>query len=242
MSTSSLVDSLRLVFSALGRREIQPYLDQQNQTTVAQIVRESFTNHYCPPSLSGVQPFLFLAEIGAEKLRRDYISSFVSQKLANMSFLAPFTAHDAELSVRLGCLEKLHACLEMVSLLSGTLRLSPNTLGSAARQMLTHLSQHAADPQHTYSFPVKTAEVRAVVCSIPPVLWSLETHNPVRIGNLQESNLLCLSAAHPFLHVSGARGGTESASQEEEGSGAAKESSQETPYHLVRRTETVIVM
>nr|KAG5711628.1 hypothetical protein BaRGS_016810 [Batillaria attramentaria] len=243
MSTAELVDSLRLVFSTLGRGELQPFVDQQNQTTVAQIVRESFTGRFSAPSLAGVQPFLFLAEIGAEKLRRDYINIFVSQRLASLSFLSPFITTESDLSTRLGLLEKMHAGLEMVALLSGTLRLTPETLGSAARQMLTHLTRHAIDPQHTFSFSLKTAEVHAILSSLRPVLWSVETHTSVGFGNVQESNLYCLCANQPFLHVASV---SEESSGQGDASGVGKETGSspepDNQYCLVHRSETVLMM
>ena len=202
MSTADLISSLRLVFNALGHGHLRPFVDRHNQTTVAQMVRESFTGRFSFPSLTGIQPFLFLAEMGAEKLRRDYIHVFVSQCLATPSTLESFTATERELHAKLDDLDKLHSVLEMVTLLGAFLRLPSETLGSVARHMLLHYHQHPVNPQHVFSFSVKTSEVRYVLSSIRPVLWCMEMTSKVAgAENVYESSLHCLCATQPFLHL-----------------------------------------
>ena len=199
MSTADLVASLRIIFRALGQGQLRPFVDRHNQTTVAQMVRESFTGRFSCPSLTGIQPFLFLAEMGAEKLRRDYIQIFLSQNLASTSALEAFISTQGELAAKLEDLGKLHSVLEMVALLKTSLHLPMDTLGVTARHMLAHYRQHPVNPQHVFSFPVKTSEVRYIISSVQPVMWCVETTNQVSEG-VQESMLHCLTATQPFLH------------------------------------------
>jgi hypothetical protein len=63
-------------------------------------VTHSFSVFFAVPAgLTGVEPFALLAEMGAEKLRRDYIAVFVTYSLATPSALANFTDTEAELPV-----------------------------------------------------------------------------------------------------------------------------------------------
>ena len=250
MSTADLVSSLRLVFSALGRGQLRPFVERHNQTTVAQMVREAFTGRFSAPSLTGVQPFLFLAEVGAEKLRRDYIHLFVSQSLAAPSALEGLTATERELQARLGDLDKLHSVLEMVTLLGASLRLPTDTLGGVALQMLSHYRRHPIDPQHVFGFSVKTSEVRCVLSAMRPVMWCAEVTGQVTgAENVYESSLQCLCATQPFLHLQarrskGAAGGGKGDNCEsvENGVELSPVGDAKGQYCLVQRKESVVIM
>ena len=249
MSTADLVSSLRLIFNALGRGQLQPYVDRHNQTTVAQMVRESFTGRFSSPSLTGIQPFLFLAEMGAEKLRRDYIHIFVSQCLATPSTLESFTATERELHTKLEDLNKLHSVLEMVTLLGAFLHLPNDTLGSIARHMLSHYRQQSVNPQHVFNFSVKTSEVRYILSAVQPVMWCMEMTSKVAgTENIYESSLHCLCAMQPFLHLQARSKGDQivkgdnSESQENGVIELSPVRDTRGQYCLVQRKESVVIM
>ncbi|KAL8573393.1 hypothetical protein ACOMHN_032408 [Nucella lapillus] len=242
ISTADLISSLRLVFKAIGQGHLRPFVDRHNQTTVAQIVRESFMGRFSAPSLTGIQPFLFVAEMGAEKLRRDYIHIMVSRSLATPADLEPFTSPDHDLHSKLDRLAKLHSVLEMVALLAASLRLPSDTLSMVARRMLSHYGQHPTDPRHIFSFPVKTSEVRYIISSIPPAMWCVETSGgEERVGNnVQESSLHCLSVTQPLLHIQvdvSNRG-----DNLEKGVELRPVNDTLSDYCLVHRRETVVVL
>ncbi|XP_076467957.1 protein zwilch homolog [Babylonia areolata] len=247
-STHDLISSLRMVFKALGQGHLRPFVDRHNHTTMAQIVRESFTSRFSAPSLTGDQPLLFVAEMGAEKLRRDYIQVFVSQSLATPSCLEAFTGPDQELADKVEQLLKLHSVVEMMALLGATLRLPGDTLGGVARHMLSHYRLHPLDPHHVFTFPVKTCHVRHVLGSVPPVLWCVETGGAVSAtDSLGERSLHCLSLAQPLTHLQATNNNvappSHGASRGEESQGGVVLSpvgDGSSDYCLVCRRETVV--
>lgn len=229
---------MKIIFASLNQGQLLPFVERQNQSTIAQIIRDSFSGRFTMPSLIGSQPFLFLAEIGIEKLQRDYINIFVSQHLVSASNLIVLTTSSVELLARLEKLEKLHSTLEMIFFLARTLCLQTDTLCLVAKQLLTHYQQHPVLEQDVFSFSTKMSEVRTVLNKLSPVRWCVETNSNTCSEDVKESTLHCLCAVQPFLHLQGRENSIYGMATEKS---VTNGNGKNSKYFLVHRSENAII-
>ena len=237
-SASDLIASFRLVFSDLKWNKLRPYVDRSNQTIVGQLVREFMTaGDISKPSLIGKQSFFFLAEMGVEKLKRDYIYTLVSQSLALRSDLDNFFTPGQELKHHLNDLKKLQGLVEVVMLLGSSLNLHMTSLREIVQHMLTHYAQAQVDQQHVFEFSVRATEVCHVITSTKLESWQVEFDQQVGGGEdtQTESSLYCLCASHPFLHM-------EDVTCEDESVDTESEEPHQEHYYLVKRKESVVLL
>ncbi|XP_071115433.1 protein zwilch homolog [Haliotis cracherodii] len=196
---SDLVSSLQYIFNCLSSGRVQPMVHNNNHTTMAQLVRDSYMGRMMVPPLKGITPIKLLAEMGGEKLKRDYINAFLSSDMTTLSHLAHLVSMSKSLEENLEQLEKLQNVLEMVSMLKLFLSLPHSSLGSAARQMLKHYETNAIEEKHVFEFGVPTSSVQSVMDTCSPCEWKARFDHTV--GSVTESTIYCLTSTQPFRHV-----------------------------------------
>ncbi|XP_046573629.1 protein zwilch homolog [Haliotis rubra] len=198
-SFSDLESSLKYIFNCLSSGSVQPMVHNNNHTTMAQLVRDSYVGRMMVPPLKGITPIILLAEMGVEKLKRDYINTFLSSDMTTLSHLTNMVSMSKSLEENLEKLEKLQNVLEMVSMLKLFLSLPHSSLGSAARQMLKHYEMSAIDQKHVFEFGVPTSSVQSVMDRCSPCEWKARFDHT--IGSVTESTIYCLTSTEPFRHV-----------------------------------------
>ncbi|XP_067674578.1 protein zwilch homolog [Haliotis asinina] len=196
---SDLESSLKYIFNCLSSGRVQPMVHNNNHTTMAQLVRDSYVGRMMVPPLKGITPIKLLAEMGIEKLKRDYINAFLSSDMTTLSHLTNMVSMSKSLEENLEKLEKLQNVLEMVSMLKLFLSLPHSSLGSAARQMLKHYEMSAIDVKHVFEFGVPTSSVQSVMDRCSPCEWKARFDHT--IGSVTESTIYCLTSTEPFRHV-----------------------------------------
>ena len=172
-SYSELVEAFSYIISILKSGEFQPFIQGPNNTTIALMVRESYKGEMRIPSLVGLLPCKYLAEIGILKLTRDYIFLLNSKNLATIGSLDYFIKGNLELGEKLERLDKLHNILEVVLMLKKYVNLPDSTLSDCTRQMLKHYETHGEE-KNSFCFAVSANDVRHIVEENSPVEWRAE--------------------------------------------------------------------
>ncbi|XP_028608215.1 protein zwilch homolog [Grammomys surdaster] len=90
VSYQDLVKCLTLVLQSLQRGDIQPWLHSGSNSLLSKLIHQSYHGAMDSVPLSGTTPLQMLLEIGLDKLKKDYISFFVSQELASLNHLVSF--------------------------------------------------------------------------------------------------------------------------------------------------------
>ena len=90
-SLNELSAALTFVFKTIQLEEIRPHLYPNSNLQITDIIhRINRGGEDGLPKLEGRLPLEILVEIGLEKLKRDYLHSFMSNYLASREELSPF--------------------------------------------------------------------------------------------------------------------------------------------------------
>lgn len=174
MSYSELVEIFIYLVSAARKGELQPFIHTYNVTTIGQMFTDSYRGQLRQPSMAGLAPLQYLAEIGDQKLTQDYVHIFLSRGLIGLGHLEYYIMGNLEFEKKLERLMKLQKILETVIMLKQCLHLPHATLSESCRQMLKHYETHCIDPGHHFTFSVPTSCLANVIESFPPSEWRAE--------------------------------------------------------------------
>ncbi|KAJ7420899.1 Protein zwilch like protein [Willisornis vidua] len=86
-SYQELTDCFTLVIKSLERGEIQPWIHQGSSSFLRTLIQQSYHGRMEGVALSGITPIRMLFEIGLDKMRKDYVSFFIGQELATLTYL-----------------------------------------------------------------------------------------------------------------------------------------------------------
>lgn len=160
--------------SEARKGELQPFIHTYNATTIGQMVKDSYRGQLRAPSMAGLGPLQYLAEMGDQKLTQDYVHIFLSRNLVSMGSLEYYVKGNLELVEKLERLKKLQNTLETVIMLKQCLHLPQASLSESCRQMLKHYETHSVDPSQHFTFSVPTTCLGNVAESFPPSEWKAE--------------------------------------------------------------------
>lgn len=198
-SYAELVDCLRYILTELKKGELQPLVYKTNTTTLAQMVRDSYVGKLVIPKLVGLLPLQILCEMGAEKLRRDYINVFLSKELATQNCLEHFIVQDMTLEERQTLLEKLHNVLELVAMLKMYLIAPVTTLSSSARQALKHYETNEISEKYTFELSIPMASIMRILDNCQPAVWKWVSTKMVE--SVPENVLYYFTTKQPFSYL-----------------------------------------
>ncbi|XP_064609807.1 protein zwilch homolog [Liolophura sinensis] len=200
-SFAELVDCLELIFSQVKSGKLQPMVNRNNKTGMAQLMRNSYTGGACffPPLSPGMLPIELLTEMGLEKLTMDYVNAFLAKNLTTPIHLEYFVDRDLKLTEKLERLEKLHCVLELMIILKTFLHTPQATLSACACQTLQYFETNRLDWEKVFSVPVPTQSVAKMLENAPPNIWQCrEMRNS---GGINEVKIKRLSTEMPFQHL-----------------------------------------
>ena len=194
-----LLEGFNYVFKVLSNGELHPLVCPTNQTTMAQMVRESNVGRLRLPNLAGLYALQLLAEIGVEKLQKDYVYIFLSKSLVTVSNLESYLKPGLDMSDRLNVLEKMHHVLEMVVLQKLMLQIPNLNLGYSAREMLKYYENAELDIKRQFTFNIPTSTIEHMFDVRSPCVLQVSLSKSV--GELIESVVHLLTFSQPFLHL-----------------------------------------
>lgn len=173
-SYSELVEAYSFIVEEVRKGELQPFIHAYNGTTIGQMVRDSYRGQLRAPSMTGLGPLQYLAEMGDQKLTQDYVHIFLSKSLVTMGNLEYYLAGNLEFEDKLERLDKLQNTLEIVLMLKRYLHLPQASLSECCRQILKHYETNKVDESHHFSFLVPRTNLTSVLERFPPSEWRVE--------------------------------------------------------------------
>lgn len=199
-SFQELKDGLTMVFRAVQAGESRPLIVPKNGTMVGGILRDMSQQLRPEPAMAGITPIRMLAEMGLQKLHRDYLNIFVGLELASQDQVLPFFLGPGDLAVAVAELMKLQGVLDMVMLCKTYLHLPIHYLSGYAREALKYFSDaERGNYIHKFKFPVKVPVVRVVLENVSPVEWTASMKS--RQGNYAAHTITHISTTSPFDHL-----------------------------------------
>ncbi|XP_070380730.1 protein zwilch homolog [Dermacentor albipictus] len=111
-----LKEGFCMIFHAVQAGEIRPLIVPKNATTVGAYLRNMSPQFRQEGTMGGLMPVPMLAEIGLQKLQRDFVNIFVGLELASQEQLVPFLVCPTKMDEALGELWKLQTVLDMIML------------------------------------------------------------------------------------------------------------------------------
>jgi len=211
-----------------------------NNTTVAQLVRDSYLGKLRIPNLAGIYPVELLVEIGIEKLRHDYTHAFLSKDLVTRENLEPFLKSEGEYNTHLIQLEKMHSVMEMISMLDFFLKISDQNLSALAREMIQHYERNATAENHVFEFIVPTNAVINFLEGCPPSTWQLESAKLVK--NITEATTFLLTSNPPFKHLTFKDTKCTNMNTKEDVDETTTTDKMKSTYFYVKKTECVSIL
>ncbi|XP_008834571.1 protein zwilch homolog [Nannospalax galili] len=200
VSYQDLVKCFTLILQNLQRGDIQPWLHSRSSSLLSKLIHQSYHGTMDTVSLTGTIPLQMLLEIGLDKLKKDYISFFISQELASLNHLEYFISPSVDIQEQIYRVQKLHHILEI--LVSCMLFIKPQheLLFSLTQSCIKYYKQNPLDEQHIFQLPVRPAAVKNLYQSEKPQKWGVEISSSQKkvktIWQLSDSSLVDHSSFH----------------------------------------------
>ncbi|XP_074661160.1 uncharacterized protein LOC141913884 isoform X2 [Tubulanus polymorphus] len=159
-SFSELVSCLELIFTELkseSAKDLTLLLNANDSTPIAKLIK---MDNYSAPLLteSDPEPIKILLEMGLLKIREDYKTVLI----------------DVDLEERIARAEKLHHCVEIVSMLKQYISLPDSILTLTTRHILSYYEKHPFDANHEFVIPVKGKLLQILSTIYQPMRWSVK--------------------------------------------------------------------
>nr|XP_050033432.1 protein zwilch homolog [Dermacentor andersoni] len=195
-----LKEGFCMIFRAVQAGEIRPLIVPKNATTVGAYLRNMSPQFRPEGTMGGLMPVRMLAEIGLQKLQRDFVNIFVGLELASQEQLVPFLVCPTKTEEALGELWKLQTVLDMIMLCKAYLHLPIHYLSGYTREALKYFSNCERGKYiHKFRFPLKVPLVRVVLENISPMEWTASIKS--RQGNYAAHTIVHISTTPPFDHL-----------------------------------------
>ncbi|XP_050033432.2 protein zwilch homolog [Dermacentor andersoni] len=195
-----LKEGFCMIFHAVQAGEIRPLIVPKNATTVGTYLRNMSPQFRPEGTMGGLMPVRMLAEIGLQKLQRDFVNIFVGLELASQEQLVPFLVCPTKTEEALGELWKLQTVLDMIMLCKAYLHLPIHYLSGYTREALKYFSNCERGKYiHKFRFPLKVPLVRVVLENISPMEWTASIKS--RQGNYAAHTIVHISTTPPFDHL-----------------------------------------
>ncbi|CAO2634639.1 Protein zwilch homolog [Lemmus lemmus] len=174
VSYQDLVKCFTLILQSLQRGDIQPWLHSGSNSLLSKLIHQSYHGAMDSVPLSGTTPLQMLLEIGLDKLKKDYISFFVSQELASLNHLEYFISPSVATQEQIYRVQKLHHILEILVICMLFIKPQHELLFSLTQSCIKYYKQNPLDEQHIFQLPVRPAAVKNLYQSEKPQKWRVE--------------------------------------------------------------------
>ncbi|XP_021062693.1 protein zwilch homolog [Mus pahari] len=174
VSYQDLVKCFTLILQSLQRGDIQPWLHSGSNSLLSKLIHQSYHGAMDSVPLSGTTPLQMLLEIGLDKLKKDYISFFVSQELASLNHLEYFISPSVSTQEQVYRVQKLHHILEILVICMLFIKPQHELLFSLTQSCIKYYKQNPLDEQHIFQLPVRPAAVKNLYQSEKPQKWRVE--------------------------------------------------------------------
>ncbi|NXP47132.1 ZWILC protein, partial [Heliornis fulica] len=173
-SYQELIECFTLIIKSLQRGEIQPWIHQGSSSLLSKLIQQSYHGEIEVVSLSGVTPIQMLLEIGLDKMKKDYVSFFIGQELATLTYLDYFISTSVDLQEQVRRVQKLHHMLEIMVSCTVLLQFKHENLFPLTQICMKYYKENPLNEKHVFQLPVRPALIKKLYQNDHPEIWKVE--------------------------------------------------------------------
>uniref|UniRef100_A0A8C6ZDK8 Protein zwilch n=1 Tax=Nothoprocta perdicaria TaxID=30464 RepID=A0A8C6ZDK8_NOTPE len=169
-----LVECFALVIRSLEHGEIQPWIHQGSSSLLSKLIQQSYHGKIDGVSLSGITPIQMLLEIGLDKMKKDYVSFFIGQELATLTYLDYFISTSLDLQEQVHRVQKLHHMLEIMVSCTVLLQFKHENLFPLTQTCIKYYKENPLNEKHAFQLPIRPALVKKFYQNDHPEIWKVD--------------------------------------------------------------------
>ncbi|NWJ04834.1 ZWILC protein, partial [Crypturellus undulatus] len=173
-SYQELVECFTLVIRSLEHGEIQPWIHQGSSSLLSKLIQQSYHGKIDGVSLSGITPIQMLLEIGLDKMKKDYVSFFIGQELATLTYLDYFISTSLDLQEQVHRVQKLHHMLEIMVNCTILLQFKHENLFPLTQTCIKYYKENPLNEKHAFQLPIRPALVKKFYQNDHPEVWKVD--------------------------------------------------------------------
>ncbi|KAM8804504.1 protein zwilch homolog [Eudromia elegans] len=173
-SYQELVECFTLVIRSLEHGEIQPWIHQGSSSLLSKLIQQSYHGKIDDISLSGITPIQMLLEIGLDKMKKDYVSFFIGQELATLTYLDYFISTSLDLQEQVHRVQKLHHMLEIMVSCTVLLQFKHENLFPLTQTCIKYYKENPLNEKHAFQLPIRPALVKNLYQNHQPEIWKVD--------------------------------------------------------------------
>ncbi|NXH15239.1 ZWILC protein, partial [Bucco capensis] len=173
-SYQELVECFTLIIKSLECGEIQPWIHQGSSSLLSKLIQQSYHGKIEVISLSGITPIQMLLEIGLDKMKKDYVSFFIGQELATLTYLDYFISTSVDLQEQVHRVQKLHHMLEIMVSCTVLLQFKHENLFPLTQICMKYYKENPLNEKHVFQLPIRPALVKKFYQNDHPETWKVD--------------------------------------------------------------------
>uniref|UniRef100_A0A663DLE2 Protein zwilch n=1 Tax=Aquila chrysaetos chrysaetos TaxID=223781 RepID=A0A663DLE2_AQUCH len=173
-SYQELIECFTLIIKSLERGEIQPWIHQGSSSLLSKLIQQSYHGKIEVVSLSGITPIQMLLEIGLDKMKKDYVSFFIGQELATLTYLDYFVSTSVDLQEQVHRVQKLHHMLEIMVSCTVLLQFKHENLFPLTQICMKYYKENPLNEKHVFQLPIRPALVKKFYQNDHPEIWKVD--------------------------------------------------------------------
>uniref|UniRef100_A0A8C0EV89 Protein zwilch n=1 Tax=Bubo bubo TaxID=30461 RepID=A0A8C0EV89_BUBBB len=173
-SYQELIECFTLIIKSLEHGEIQPWIHQGSSSLLSKLIQQSYHGKIEVISLSGITPIQMLLEIGLDKMKKDYVSFFIGQELATLTYLDYFISTSVDLQEQVHRVQKLHHMLEIMVSCTVLLQFKHENLFPLTQICMKYYKENPLNEKHVFQLPIRPALVKKFYQNDHPEIWKVD--------------------------------------------------------------------
>ncbi|KFW65341.1 Protein zwilch, partial [Pygoscelis adeliae] len=173
-SYQELIVCFTLIIKSLEHGEIQPWIHQGSSSLLSKLIQQSYHGKIEVISLSGITPIQMLLEIGLDKMKKDYVSFFIGQELATLTYLDYFISTSVDLQEQVHRVQKLHHMLEIMVSCTVLLQFKHENLFPLTQICMKYYKENPLNEKHVFQLPIRPALVKKFYQNDNPEIWKVD--------------------------------------------------------------------
>ncbi|KAM6409539.1 protein zwilch homolog [Rhynochetos jubatus] len=173
-SYQELVECFTLIIKSLECGEIQPWIHQGSSSLLSKLIQQSYHGKVEVVPLSGITPVQMLLEIGLDKMKKDYVSFFIGQELATLTYLDYFISTSVDLQEQVHRVQKLHHMLEIMVSCMALLQFKHENLFPLTQICMKYYKENPVNEKHVFQLPIRPALVKKFYQNDHPEIWKVD--------------------------------------------------------------------
>ncbi|XP_051484286.1 protein zwilch homolog isoform X3 [Apus apus] len=149
-------------------------IHQGSSSLLSKLIQQSYHGKIEAVSLSGITPIQMLLEIGLDKMKKDYVSFFIGQELATLTYLDYFISTSVDLQEQVHRVQKLHHMLEIMVSCTVLLQFKHENLFPLTQICMKYYKENPLNEQHEFQLPIRPALVNKLYENDHPEIWKVD--------------------------------------------------------------------